>query len=410
MNLQTFKAATMGEALSQVKTAMGSEAVILHTRVLQTRYWLGLRRREIVEITAGRGINVGHRPARRPVPPQTAASGLYARSGAADIRGPRTNSLSSGSATAVASPPRLLDTPAAGAAAMLAITQDLNSLKAMVGDLVNENRRATAPQVPEELFSFFTLLKNNEVSDELASEIVRSLHRQLRPEHLQQSNFVKEKIAEQIDKMLPTGGPIVKKKSGSPHIVALIGPTGVGKTTTVAKLAANLKLREKHRVGLITLDTYRIAAVDQLKRYADIIGSPLRVVSGVDDLRDAERSMSDCDFILIDTAGRSPKDTLKLNELKGMLDAAAPDEVHLVLSTAASPECLQLAISRFNDVRVDRLIFTKLDEAAHVGVVLNVARKVNKSLSYFTTGQDVPDDIEVGRGRLLAQWILEGRV
>jgi flagellar biosynthesis protein FlhF len=410
MHLQTFKAATMGEALSQVKTAMGSEAVILHTRVLQTRYWLGLRRREIVEITAGRGINVGHRAARRPVPPQTAGSGLYARAGAADLRAPRGNALSSGSSTAVAAPLRLLDTPAAGAAAMLAITQDINSLKAMVGDLVNENRRASAPQVPEELFNFFTLLRSNEVSDELASEIVRTLHRQLRPEHLQQNDFVKDKIAEQIDKMLPTGGPIVRKKSGSPHVVALIGPTGVGKTTTVAKLAANLKLREKHRVGLITLDTYRIAAVDQLKRYADIIGSPLRVVSGVDDLRDAERTMSDCDFILIDTAGRSPKDTLKLNELKGMLDAAAPDEVHLVLSTAASPECLQLAISRFNDVRVDRLIFTKLDEAAHVGVVLNVARKVNKSLSYFTTGQDVPDDIEVGRGRLLAQWILEGRV
>jgi flagellar biosynthesis protein FlhF len=208
--------------------------------------------------------------------------------------------------------------------------------------------------------------------------------------------------------MLPTSGAIRRQKTGSPHVVALIGPTGVGKTTTVAKLAANLKLREKHRVGLITLDTYRIAAVDQLKRYADILGSPLRVVSGVEDLREAERAMADCDFILIDTAGRSPTDALKLSELKGLLDAAEPDEVHLVLSTVASPECLQLAISRFNDVRVDRLIFTKLDEAAHLGVVLNVVRKVNKSLSYVTTGQDVPDDIEVGRGRTLARRILDG--
>ena len=87
--------------------------------------------------------------------------------------------------------------------------------------------------------------------------------------------------------MLPTAGPIVRTKTARPHVVALIGPTGVGKTTTLAKLAANLKLREKHRVGLITLDTYRIAAVDQLKRYADIIGSPLRVVSGTEDLREA---------------------------------------------------------------------------------------------------------------------------
>jgi flagellar biosynthesis protein FlhF len=160
-------------------------------------------------------------------------------------------------------------------------------------------------------------------------------------------------------------------------------------------------------VGLITLDTYRIAAVDQLRKYADIIGSPLKVVSSADDLREAIAAMSDCEYILVDTAGRSPNDTMKLNELKGLLAAAEPDEVHLVLSSTASQECIQLAISRFSDVRADKIIFTKLDEAAHVGVVLNVVRKVNKSLSYITTGQDVPNDIEVGKSRRLAQLILE---
>jgi flagellar biosynthesis protein FlhF len=403
MQLQTFKASTMGEALSQVKSAMGSDAVILHTRTLQTRRWLGLRRREIVEITAGKGLNVGHRAMRRPAENRAAPAAAYARAGRADQQARPV-------AAAAAAPTRLIDTPAAGAAAMLAVTQDINSLKAMIGDLLNENRRATAPQIPEEMFPYFTQLRSNEVSDELASEIVKTIYRQVRPEHLQQAEFVKDKIAEQIEKMLPTSGAIVRNGKSKPHVVALIGPTGVGKTTTVAKLAANLKLREKHRVGLITLDTYRIAAVDQLKRYADIIGSPLKVVAGQEDLRAAIQSMADCDFVLIDTAGRSPTDALKLNELKGLLGAAEPDEVHLVLSTVASPECLHLAINRFSDVRVDRLIFTKLDEAAHIGVILNVVRKVNKSLSYVTTGQDVPDDIEVGRGRLLARRILDGGI
>jgi flagellar biosynthesis protein FlhF len=210
-----------------------------------------------------------------------------------------------------------------------------------------------------------------------------------------------------LEKYMPVAGPITRTKAHGPHVVALIGPTGVGKTTTIAKLAANLKLREKRKVGLITIDTYRIAAIDQLRKYADIIGSPLKVVGSPDDLREAIISMSqDCEFILIDTAGRSPNDTLKLNELKTFLAVASPDEVHLVLSTTSSQACVELAIERFSDVRADKIIFTKLDEAAHVGVMLNVVRKVNKSLSYVTTGQDVPDDIEVGKGRRLAQLIL----
>ena len=187
----------------------------------------------------------------------------------------------------------------------------------------------------------------------------------------------------------------------------LIGPTGVGKTTTLAKLAANLQIKQRHRVGLVTLDTYRIAAVDQLKRYADIIGSPLRVVSSAEDLREAAQSMhSKCEFILIDTAGRSPKDTLKLNELRGILSAVEPDEVHLVVSATASEKCLELAATKFGEVRTDKLIFTKLDEASNIGVVLNVLRRLNKGISYITTGQDVPDDIEQGCGKRLAELIL----
>ncbi len=388
----------MGEALTQVKSVMGKDAIILHTRTVQMKLWWGLRRREMVEITAGQGMNVGARNARRQAAqPQAvgASSGTYSRSGAA----PR-NAIEGGK--------QLLETPGAQSAALLGLTQEMGSLKGMIKDLVNQHRARQSPQVPEELFDYYMQLLGSEVTEDLASEIIKALQKQVRPEHFQQPDFMKDRLADQLEKFLPTAGPIVRTKTRGPHIVALIGPTGVGKTTTIAKLAANLKLKDKHRVGLITLDTYRIAAVDQLKRYADIIGSPLRVVNGADDLRDAIQSMNDVDFLLIDTAGRSPNDTLKLNELKSLLATAEPDEVHLVLSTTASPECLQLAISRFGDVRVDKVIFTKLDEAAHVGVVLNTLRKVNKGLSYITTGQDVPDDIEVGKGKRLAQLILGG--
>jgi len=109
---------------------------------------------------------------------------------------------------------------------------------------------------------------------------------------------------------------------------------------------------------------------------------------------------------LIDTAGRSPNDTLKLSELKTFLVAAQVDETHLVLSSTSSQSCVELAVERFGEVKFEKIIFTKLDEAAQVGVILNVVRNLNKSISYITTGQDVPDDIEVGRGRRLAQLIL----
>jgi flagellar biosynthesis protein FlhF len=402
MNLQTFKASTMAEALTQVKSSMGSDAVILHTRTLQTRVWLGLRRREMVEITAGRGIAIQER--RRPSasrnPAITALPAAYARpTGSVVRRAPE-------AIDPAANGRQFLETPAATGAAMLSISHEIAALKTMMKDVSGRLRKEHTPSVPEELYDYYAQLIDNQVGEELAKELIVSLQKQVRPEHYAQPDFVKSKLVDQLDKLISTTGPIVRTKTVGPHIVALIGPTGVGKTTTLAKLAANLKLKEKHRVGLITLDTYRIAAVDQLRRYAEIIGSPLKVVSGADDLREAVRSMSDCDFILIDTAGRSPNDTLKLNELRGLLAAVEPDEVHLVVSSTASEACLELAISRFGDVRTDKIIFTKLDEAPSVGVLLNIVRKVNKSVSYLTTGQDVPDDIEVGRGRRLAQLIM----
>jgi len=389
MNLQTFKAPTMAEALAHVKQSMGTGAVILHTRTYHQRFWLGLRCREIVEITAGRGMNVPER--RKPAPPPATRQMSLPFSNA-----------SSGSRPGQA----LLDMPATGNALAVGLTGEMLELKKLVKEIFSAVRQQQSPQVPEELFEQYLLLVQNQVAQELALDIIKNIQKQLRPEHLKNAEFVQEKVAEQLERLIPVAGPIERTKTTGPHIVALVGPTGVGKTTTIAKLAANMRLREKRRVGLITLDTYRIGASEQLRRYADIIGAPLKVVGSVEDLRGAIESMGECEFILIDTAGRSPRDALKLSELKNYLNAAKPDEVHLVLSSAAAEECIELAIEKFGEVRCDKIIFTKLDEAAHVGVVLNVVRRMSKALSYITTGQDVPDDIEVGKGKKLAQLIL----
>jgi flagellar biosynthesis protein FlhF len=391
MNLRTFQGATMAEALAQVKNTMGAEAVILHTRTFNRPRWLGLRRMEVVEITAGRGIRVAERPARRPIPT------------------PYNRDVAARSAPPPADMGRqLLQTPIAQAAVMAGIAQEMGALKTMVKDLVAHTRAKGLPNIPQDLFDYYMQLVQNQVAEELAAEIINTLKLTLRPEQLAHPSIVRQKLADQLEKLIPAAGPILRTKSVGAHVVALIGPTGVGKTTTIAKLAAHLKLRERRRVGLITIDTYRIAAIDQLRKYAEILDAPVRAVGTAEELRQAVAAMRDCEYVLIDTAGRSPNDAMKLNELKTFLAAAEPDEVHLVLSTTASQACVELAIERFSAVRMDRIIFTKLDEAAHLGVVLNVARKLNKSLSYVTTGQDVPDDIEVSKGSKLAQLILGG--
>jgi flagellar biosynthesis protein FlhF len=372
----------MSAALAEVKSSLGPGAVILHTRTFSRARWLGLRRREVVEITAGRGAKPNRPqtparalPAQRPAPPQPAVAA------------------------------RQLVENATGAV-VVGIANEMSSLKTMVKDLLEQTNRQRCPNIPQEFFEYYSQLIQSQVAEELACDLIKALQRQVRPDHLRQPQFIREKLAELMERLIPSAGPIVRTKPTGPHVVALIGPTGVGKTTTIAKLAANLKLKEKYRVGLITIDTYRIAAIDQLRKYAEILGSPLRAIGTPEELSEAITSMSDCQFVLIDTAGRSPNDALKLSELKTFLAAARPDEVHLVLSSTASQQCVELAVARFADVRVDKIIFTKLDEAAHLGVVLNVVHKVNKSLSYITTGQDVPDDIEIGRGRNLARMIL----
>jgi flagellar biosynthesis protein FlhF len=436
MNLQTFSASTMNEALAQVKQQMGHDAVILHTRTFSRRYWLGIRRREIVEITAGKGLHVPDRR-RRQLRPAIGPSKLGLQTQAAQYLPPGTPPLTTGIGFKGIYPPtdetqkqqaprnpltavfpqltqpttreQFLNTPAAGAAAIIGLSQEVTGLKTLVQDLVFKVGRDKAPQVPEELFNYYLQLIENQVAQEIATDIVKSVREQLRPEQLSQPSLVNAKIADLLERLIPSAGPIVRTKAVGPHVVALIGPTGVGKTTTIAKLAADLMIRERRRIGMITLDTFRIAAVDQLSKYAKILGCEMRSANTPEELRDTIAAMSHYEFLLIDTAGRSPKDTLKLNELKCFLDAAGPngpDEVHLVLSSTASQPCVDLAVARFSQVRADKIIFTKLDEAAHVGVILNVIRKVNKSLSYVTTGQNVPNDIEVGKGRELARRIL----
>lgn len=192
---------------------------------------------------------------------------------------------------------------------------------------------------------------------------------------------------------IPETAPIVAGTTGSPRIVALVGPTGVGKTTTLAKLASHFHLVEKKRVGLVTLDSYRIGAIEQLRRFAEILGLPLKTVMSPSGAKEAIEGFSDCDLVLVDTAGRSQRDMDRLGEVRDSLINIDDLEVHLCLSLGAAPEAVLATAESFRLVGYDRVIFTKRDESYGKGFLWDLFGIVPACVSYITCGQEVPEDI-----------------
>ena len=198
------------------------------------------------------------------------------------------------------------------------------------------------------------------------------------------------------------------RDSIGPYVVAMIGPTGVGKTTTIAKLAAACRFRDGLEVGLLTTDSFRMAAVEQLRSYAEILKVPLEVVIEPEEMAGALERLQSCDVILIDSAGRSRRDEERLEQLKAFLDEAEPAETHLVLSTTSGERTMLRNADAFSSLGADRVVLTKLDETDGFGVILNVIQRLGTRISFVTTGQEVPDDIEQGGAGRIARMLLAG--
>lgn len=446
----------MADAIDAVQRELGRDAIILHTRNYKVGGLFGIGGRPVVEVTAspasvvrerqrGQGqrgqaqpqpaARTGQKPRPQPRPAKPAADVP------ADPTSPQHRQELLERYTALASaqvPPQPVPEPAAkpepvpfedpksekpqaermrvrssaarahSSAQSDGVEGELRSLRQLMGRMMHTQQAGpvSASALGEPLAEAYVKMIEAEVDRELADEVVSQVRHSLGREELGDASLVRSASLTALAEAIPIAKPGRGRTGDGPLTIALVGPTGVGKTTTIAKLAAAYKLRRGQRVGLITTDTFRIAAVEQLRTYASIISVPLRVVMSPAEMASACRAMADCDVVLIDTAGRSPRDGQRVEELSAYLEAAQPHETHLVLSATAGPSALRSAAKGFSMAGPDRMIFTKLDEAESVGTVISMVHALGLPLSFVTTGQEVPDHIEPGRADRLARLVL----
>lgn len=214
-------------------------------------------------------------------------------------------------------------------------------------------------------------------------------------------NWTKELLSqEMVD--LPFGELALEKK-----YINVVGPTGVGKTTTLAKIAADILLKHNKKIGFITTDTYRIAAIEQLKTYANILNAPLEVCYSMEDFKSATQKLAYCDVILVDTAGRNFRNQQYVEDLRTVVDFTEQMDTLLVLSLTAKQTDMEEVLQRFSIIPINQLIFTKSDETSTFGAMMNLMIKYKVGVAYITNGQNVPEDIIAANPKEIVNKICE---
>ena len=370
MNIKTFRADTLQDALDLVREEFGGDAVVLHTRQVERRSCFGLRRRVVVEITAqscaATPLAAPHQPLLRRIEQRQS---LYE--------------------TLDRSP---YETPDHGLQPDVEPVGPVDSLfpassPFSAAPLRERLRKQDAPSHPAPCEWEPSAGASQAINADNPTLLELELTRKLREE-------------------IHFGGPI-RVEAGKRKVVALVGPTGSGKTTTIAKLAACFHLHERLRVGLLSLDTFRIGAAEQLRGFADVLDIPTEILSGARRMDGALERLADRELILFDTPGTSPANSMKLRTIGAALDAARVDEVHLVFPANAASQSLSLVLERFKEVNYTDLILSKWDENCGPGNLLPVLRGNLQPLRYITTGQNVPQDLEPATAERLAAGIFK---
>ncbi len=280
------------------------------------------------------------------------------------------------------------------------IIKELNEIKARLNSLTVKKEPASENDIfrPYEM-----MLRQNDFSDDYILNLKSAFEKEITLGDIKDQNTIKKKIIDYITGGLSFSGPIEAGKD-RPGVVVLVGPTGVGKTTTIAKLAATFGVLKRHRVELVTIDSYRIAAIEQLGKYAELMQIPFNVINSREEFKEYLKGCS-AELVFVDTAGRSQKNNMGLAELRSILDGARRKlDIHLVISATTKYRDAVDIFARFNQLMYEKVIISKLDETNTIGSIISALGK-DRKLSYFTTGQSVPDDIELASTKKLIDMI-----
>lgn len=350
--MKKYIVSSMPEAMKKIREDLGEDAVILNTKVITKKKMFGLIKQKSFEVVAGVDEMT------QPVTPK---------------------------ATVQPTVPAMMQDDVSQS-----LKKEIDDLKKLMQTVQQQTKQQDA--VPEQLQPFVSYLRRQELGEELITAIRDELFVHLENEGnvtVEQFEKISGNVIRQALAHLPMGGLTFTKKQ-----VHVIGPTGVGKTTTIAKMAARAVLQEKKKIAFITTDTYRIAAIEQLKTYAGLLQAPVEIAYTEEDYQNALTNLSHVDVVFVDTAGRNYKDGKYVKDLRELIGFTEDAESFLVLTTTAKESDMVAVIDQFVDIPVEKFIFTKVDETNSIGTIINLMLKYNKGLAYYTDGQEVPEDIE----------------
>ena len=412
---QIFRGRTFTEAVAKAKHDLGKDIVVVNRRDVRqknlfNRLSAGKLGGETLEVELEVALN-DRGEADKPVP---AAGQQLRRTYAKALEGIERHSQEARLAmTAAAARGLELGETSTGLAGQLyKLQKGMDDGRREQSDKLNEilsiislGARGGLPAVSPELLKRYRDMVERGIGEPLAREIAEEAQKDSPRDGEDDGVRLDELMLKSVARRIPEAAPIVRRPDG-PTVAAMIGSSGVGKSTSVAKLAIRLGVKGKQSVGIVNEDVRRPGAEGQMNNLGRIFGLPVATAASPDEMRDAVRSMAGCDLILVDTAGRSPRDADGVRRLAEMLRIAEADEIHLLLSGLSSDRTLLETASGFRPAGFNRVVFTKLDECFRYGDILNASSRFSEGLSYVTTGPEYTSPIRPAESAWLAGLIL----